>query len=393
MKWALIFIVVLLLSIFIGTFIFEYPGFVQIAWLGYEVQSSVVMLLLVLLFLVAVIFFFVRAIYWVFRLPHRWSSSWKHYREDKKDQLFLKFFTAVEAKEFQEALKLGNKNYTAFEKDPLFLWTCGRVFEEMNHHLEAEKCFLELAKDPATLFLGLKGQIRAALHRGDRKQAYDFLKRANEVAPDSPWVLKHLLALTRENGKFDEEEALILRLEDLGFITSEQSKKQIAQSQYEQAKSPNLTDTQKEAFLRQAHYLDASHIKATEALALLLSDQGEQTYARTIIEETWEEAPVQSLGDLYLKVDAPKDDLAAFEIAQKLTEKNPTHSESLLFLARKALDANLWGEARKYLQALMKKNPTADVYQLFARLELEGSKDQNAALKWLEEGLKAPRHV
>ncbi len=387
MKWVFLFLFVLLTSVFLGVFITEYPGYVQIYWFNYEIRVSAIIFTLLLLFLFIAFYAFSRILSKLFTIRSLFSNK------DKKDQIIVKLFLAFQAEQEKEAVSLQKKWSKVFKNDPLFLWISGRIFEKANDHLAAEQCFLELSKNPSTLFLGLKGLIRAALHRGDRNQAYDFLKRAQEISSSSPWILKHLLALTRQKKKYEEEEVLILQLEDLGCITPEQSKKQIAQSQYEQALNPKVSDTQKEAFLRQAHYLDASHVKATEALVPLLISQGEKTYARTVIEETWVEAPCQSLGDLYLNIDKPKNELAAFEKAQELISHNPDHNESLLFFALKALDAKLWGEARKALLKLIVKNPTADAFQLCARLELEGNKDEKTALKWLEEGLKAPRHV
>ncbi|HUX80059.1 MAG TPA: heme biosynthesis protein HemY, partial [Alphaproteobacteria bacterium] len=60
---------------------------------------------------------------------------------------------------------------------------------------------------------------------------------------------------------------------------------------------------------------------------------------------------------------------------------------------RIALQAKLWGEARANLAELLKQKPTAEAYQLMSHLELEEKHDWKAALKWLEEGIEAPRHV
>lgn len=393
MKWILTFLLFIVASLFVGTLGFHYPGEVQIIWLGYEVKLSAAVFLLVILSIFVMTLIFGRFLYWLFGLPRRWTSSFKYSQQEKANQILIKLFSANEAEETAEALEVHKKGREALSQNPLFLWCSGQVFEKADKHLEAEKCFLELTKNSSTLFLGLKGQIRAALHRGDSNQAYYFLKRAEESSPSSPWVLKHLLALARQKNKFEEQESLILRLEDLGCLSAEQSKKQIAQSQYQQALEPKVALTQKEAFLRQAHYLDPAHSEATSALALLLKDQGQRTYATTVIEETWAESPSQKLGDLYLKICDSTDKNKAFESAKELVKNNPQHGESLLFLARSALEAKLWREARTCLNTLLKMKPTADAYQLLARLELESKKDEKAALSWLEEGLQAPRHI
>ena len=76
------------------------------------------------------------------------------------------------------------------------------VFEKTNTPLEAEKCFMELSKFPGASFLGLKGQIHAALQRGDSRLAYVLLENAEQLVPTSPWVLNHLLTLAHEQKNF-----------------------------------------------------------------------------------------------------------------------------------------------------------------------------------------------
>jgi HemY protein len=307
--------------------------------------------------------------------------------------VLIDFLTSYEAESFEEALQHQKKVAEELQNNPLFLWISGNAFEKIDQNFEAEKYFVDLTKNPHTIFLGLKGRIRSALHREDFKTAYDLLKHALKILPRSPWVLKHLLAVVRKQKNFEETESLILRMEDLGFLTPEQSKQQVAYVQYQQALEPKTSREQKEVFLRQAHFLDPSLTGATEMLAEILQEQGHITYALNAIEETWLLTSTQKLADLYLEIVSPQDDLTRFQEAQKLVKENPKHPESLLLLGRTALQAKLWGEARTFLADLLKHRPTADVYQLLARLELEEKQEWKSALQWCEEGLQAPRHI
>src|SRR5439155_8153249 len=103
---------------------------------------------------------------------------------------------------------------------------------------------------------------------------------------------------------------------------------------------------EKELLLRESHHLDPGLAEATEVFALLLQEQGLITYALTALDETWKVAPKQILGDLYLTIASPSDDIAAYQIAKSLVKNNPKNKESRLYLARIAFKAKLWGEAR-----------------------------------------------
>ncbi|OJW51097.1 MAG: hypothetical protein BGO67_12265 [Alphaproteobacteria bacterium 41-28] len=393
MKWILFILAFVLVFVSLGLLALQNPGVVEISWLGYEVQLTAMFALLILLFFFFSIILLGYGISWLLGIPLKWLSFFRRSKNERAELGLLELLSSYEAEIFSDALQHQKKAAHLFSNNPFFLWVSGNTFERAEKHFEAEKCYMALTKNPSSTFLGLKGQIRAAMHRGDVKSAYDLLKRAEKVVPTSPWVLKHLLALTREKKDFEEAEVLILRLEDLGYFTPDQSKKQMGFVQYQQSLQPKISLSQKEVFLRQAHYLDPSLAEATAILAPLLQKQGHITYALTALETTWNLNPTQTLGDLYLKIVSPKDEMRAFQEAQTLVKDNPKHPESLFFLARIALQAKLWGEARAFLTELLKQNPTADVYQLLSHLELEEKHNGKAALKWLEEGLQAPRHV
>lgn len=258
MKWALTFLFsIIVVGIISLIFIYE-PGHIVLTWLGYEAQFSVFLAFFLLLFSLSIIAFFRWAIIWLLAMPNKWLSCLKRSQKEKANNELLKLLVSYESEEIETALDHQRKASTDLSLNPFFLWLSGNVFEKSEKYLEAERYFVDLIKNPSTIFLGLKGQIRAALHRGDFLQAYDLLKRAEKVAPTSPWVLKHLLALARQQNKWEEAEVLTLRLEDLGYLTSEQSKKQIAQSQYQQSLESKTSVEQKEAFLRQVHDLDPS---------------------------------------------------------------------------------------------------------------------------------------
>ncbi len=139
--------------------------------------------------------------------------------------------------------------------------------------------------------------------------------------------------------------------------------------------------------------MDPSRNEITEVFAQLLFDQGHKSYALSAIEATWVLSPTQPLGDLYLKVSMPKNERDVYQVATKLVKNNSRHPESLLFLSRTAFQAKLWNDARAHLTHLLKLNPSVEAYRLLAQIELEEKHDWSAVIKWLMEGLSAPRHL
>ena len=395
MKWILFLLLSTVIFISLGLWYFQDPGSINITWLGYEIQLTLVAGFILLLFFFFIAALLIRVLRWFLGIPCRWLSFFRRSQDEKAKHELLDLLSSYEAEIFTEALQHQKKAAHTLSNNPIFLWISGKTFEKAEKPFEAEQCFMDLIKNPSTTFLGIKGQIRAAMHRGDFKSAYGLLKRAEKLTPTSPWVLKHLLALSREQKNFKEGETLILRLEDLGYFSPDQSKKQVAYLQYLEAIQPETSLAQKEVLLRQAHYLDPSLAEATQEFALLLQEQGFVTYALTALEATWAVNPSQALGDLYLKISLPHGDINTYQTIQNFVKNNPKNPESLLLLTQSALQAKLWGEARAHLTNLLKIKgaATSDAYHLFAKLELEEHQDWKAAMKWLEKGLHVPRHV
>lgn len=393
MKWLLFFIVTAIFFGFLGIVYFVNPGSLELIWFGYNIQLSAILAFIILIFLMSMLLLIGYSILWVINLPSKWANHYKKSQGSNIETELLNLLTSYEAEHYNIALELTQKMKKKLEKNPFFLWLAGNIFEKTKHHLEAEQCFMTLIAQPSTFFLGLKGQIQASLKRGDFNRAYDLLNRAEKDFNSSPWILKHLLSLTYEQKKFIDAEKIALRLDDLGYITKDQSKKQLAYIEYQEALQPKISQEQKENYLRQAHYLDPSLTQVSEMLAKLLHEQGHHAQALNILQATWNHAPTQTLGDLYLKILSPKNEGTAFEKVKEFIKKNPKNPESLLLLARTGLKARLWGETRAALKQLLDKHPTAVAYQLMAHLESYEHQNMEAAMEWLEKGLQAPRYA
>jgi HemY protein len=103
-----------------------------------------------------------------------------------------------------------------------------------------------------------------------------------------------------------------------------------------------------------------------------------------LLEELWARRPHSDLAEAYLKqwpLEAPLDRMKRI---QHLTDKNASAFESRIALAEAALEAKLWGEARRNLIDLPDDQITVRVCRLMARLEQDEHGDAVAARVWLD---------
>ena len=108
------------------------------------------------------------------------------------------------------------------------------------------------------------------------------------------------------------------------------------------------------------------------------------------LERGWALAPHPDLAALYLKASGENDPLKRVGIARKLVARKPDDLESQLVLAQASLEAGLWGEARRYLQAAGGTNPTVRVCRMMAEVEERAQSDQAKMHEWLAKAATAP---
>jgi HemY protein len=107
------------------------------------------------------------------------------------------------------------------------------------------------------------------------------------------------------------------------------------------------------------------------------------------IEKNWPRYPHPQLAAL-LRTRAA-DPVDACKQIEKLCAGNEDAPVSRLVMAEAALAADIWGEARRNLMALISRGQvTQIVYRLMARLERRESGDEQAALQWMTKAADAP---
>jgi HemY protein len=123
--------------------------------------------------------------------------------------------------------------------------------------------------------------------------------------------------------------------------------------------------------------------------AKLLLGAGKNRKAAAAIEKSWGYSPHPDLLEPYLEAcDAPNAS-ARLVAVQRLAKINPHHSDSNLAIASMALDAKIWGEARKFLEATLKQKPSAKVYRLMADLAELSDGNSEESRGWLRQATEA----
>ena len=109
--------------------------------------------------------------------------------------------------------------------------------------------------------------------------------------------------------------------------------------------------------------------------------------ASSLIAETWPKMPHPALTDCFFDLYVTEDALKIASRVKKITDTAPDHPESRIFLARAALKAQLWGQARAALAPLCEQE-NARAADLMAHIEDGDRGSAEVVSMWLRRAVE-----
>jgi HemY protein len=375
----------------VAAFFAANPGTVSVTWGGYRIDTSVG-ILLAMLAVVALIaglgFLLWRRIWTATRSVREARGA----RRTRQGYLALaRGLVAVAAGDADEARRLAKRANGLLREPALTQLLSAQAAQLDGDRTAARRYFTSLTERKETAFLGVRGLLTLAEQEGDGARALDLARRAEALRPEAPWVLEKLFALEIEAGNWAAAERVIGEAVKRRAITPDQAKRRRALVALEESR---LAEAKHDApgalrFARKA--LDAAPDLTAAAIraASLLHAEGEDRRVRKVVEDAWEYGPHPELARLYRAAGAETDPLKRLKAFERLERQAPNHPGTHLVMARAALDAKLWGEARRHLAVAAKAGSTATLCRLIAELEEAENDDPEAARRWLAEAATA----
>jgi len=384
---AFIFLVVLAAVAAGAMWFADRPGAVSIVWQGYQVDTSVA----VLLFVVAVIAVVVALLYrfWRFiaRGPKAWGRMRREGRRRRGYEALTKGMVAVAAGDPAEARRQARRAEVLLDEPPLTLLLSAQAAQLAGDTGAAGRYFDAMLERPEMEFLGLRGLLNEATRAGDAAAALSAARRAHALRPRSEWVLSGLFDLEVRAGEWDRAEQVLRDAAKRGVFSDVETARRRAIIYYEKGRAHD--DAEGTRLLRRSRDADRAFLPAALALAAREIEAGRMRQAVRIIEDSWRVLPTAEAAALYARTIDDTDPLKRIKPAERLAAVNPDHPESHLLIARAALAAKLWGQARRHLAAAAEDAPTTAVFRLLAELEEAEHGDAGKARYWLARAADA----
>ncbi len=364
------------------------PGVVVLDWGSYRIETSAAVMAAGVAVFAVVVALTYRV--WLFfrRAPGNIRFAWRQRRRNKGLQALTKGMVAVAAGDPDEARKQSRRAESLLNDPPLTMLLSAQAAQLAGDDRAAERFFRAMTDNRETEFLGLRGLLNQAIKRGDRDEALILARRAYRLKPDSEWVSTSLFELQTQSGQWIEAQSTAKEAVRHRHLPAPEGRRRDAVLACQQAiDAENAGD--REAAIRQARTAldnDGKLIPAAAVLARCLLSDGKNRKAAAAIERIWPKAPHADLVELYWRAKGADDALARVKASERLAGFNPGHLESRLARAVAALEADLWGEARKHFGRLIEDEDietTSLVYRLMARLEEAEHGDLETARSWL----------
>jgi HemY protein len=371
------------------------PGRVSVVWQGYRVETSMAILISVIIGISIITAVLYRLWLMICNAPKQIKGIWRTHNKSRGYKALTQGMVAVAAGDSKDALRQVKRAEILLNEPPLTMLLSAQAAQLDGDESAAKNFFTLMTKEKQTEFLGLRGLITQSIRGGNHETSLALARRAYALKPESEWVKKILLELEVKAGLWIDAVSTCKKITKPSRIRNKSNDKFQATLLYQaglEAKNKNNLTSAYNQF-KQAVNLDPSFIPGVVEFIGQLIRRKKVQKATSLIEKVWKNEPHPYLVKWYWQVVKTKTPIGRFEASERLLSLNPDHIESHLVVVVAALEAKLWGKARKHLKLLSdmeSKKINARVCGLWAELEKAENDDVEQEHLWLKRAVNAP---
>jgi HemY protein len=379
----------------IAVFLTLNPGQFTVEWFDYKSTMPVSVLLAALFLLVSLLLLFHHCWRWFENIPMRTKGFFHQRRIRKFEDVVIEGLTAIAAQQPEEAQSYADLARGLAPTHPLALFLTGQTSYLTKDHGLAQSTFSKMAEQSALRFLGLRGLVLLAIERHDWLHAQSYLEELFNIRPDSPWVLKQLENNSLKLALSDSTNKAVDMLPFYRHLPKEDALKHQGLMLWIKLKHnihSKLDELQQFELLKLTYeMLPKNPVVVSDYACVIHTNQQKQKAVR-LIHRTYKQAPHRLLAETLLYIHNVSDPLERYRKVEKLTAHYPHHEESYWLMAKAALEADLWGQARHHIQPLLHDVPTKSTYQLMIEIEDREHPDQPSKAEFWRTKLAEVHH-
>ena len=367
------------------------PGEIAITWLGYRIDTSMMVALGALVLIVAAAMILWSAMRLLLRSPRIAATAMRDRRDRKGYEAISRGLIAIGAGDTRAALRYAGDAERKAPDEPLALLLRAQTAQLSGDRAAADAAFRAMAERDDMRLLGLRGLFIEAQRRADFGAARGFAEQAAAASPTVSWANQAVLEFRCAAADWTGALAVLENNRKSGVLDRDAYRRQRAVLLTARALAAEESDRDAARNLAvEAVKLAPDLVPAAALAGRLLAETGEARKASKIVEAAWRQNPHPDLADAYAHVrlsDSARDRLVRVE---RLARDTAGDREAALAVARAALDAREFATARNALAPLTAA-PTQRVALLMAELEKLEHNDEGRARGWMARALRAAR--
>ena len=381
MKFGVIVIVSLILSVFAAHLLLQDPGYVAITFRGYLIEMSVPMLIAA----VAILFLSIWLLVKLFRAPRKLGEAAGRYRSGRAGQRLTQGMIEIAEGNFAKGEKLLARAASTSDAPLLNFLQAARAAHLLGQG-ERRDGWLRQAYEqtPEAANAVLLTQAELQLDQQQFEQALATLRQIEENAPNHGHALNLLGRLYYRLEDWEQLARVMPKIRKHGRVDNATLSKWAIRVRSE--RFHKATDGEAVLLARKELPRDLKqHPEILESYFMALMRVGQHDKAEkdltTELKREWRPA----LARLYGLVDS-SDTTKQLNKAEAWLKNHDDDIELLLAAARLCLRNELWGKARSYLETVIAIRPTPEAYQEYGGLLNRLGENEAAAIAY-QDGL------
>ena len=336
------------------------PGDMVITWQGVQYQVSLLVAVSAMVAAIATVMLG----WWLLRtLINSPMLIRRHFRARKRDRGYQSLSTgiiAAGAGDSVAARRMAKQasNLLSADQEPLIKLLDAQATMLEGDHDGARKKFEAMTDDPETRLIGLRGLFLEAERLGDISAARQIAEKAAETAPQLAWAGKVAMESRITAGDFDGAIRLLDQQKSSKTISKDDERRRRAVLLTAKAYSLLENDPQgARVAASEANRFVPDFVPAATVLAQALIKLKDPRKASRTIEYTYKLNPHPELAEIYVHANGSDNAEQRLKRAKSLAGYAPDHVESDLAIARAALAANMFDDARSAAESALPGPP------------------------------------
>ena len=363
------------------------PGQIAITWLGYRIETSMMVAAGAVIALVALAILLWSVGRGILRSPEQVSLFFRHRRAMKGYLAISRGLIAIGAGNSNVARKAADEAARLSPGDPLALLLSAQSAQMSGDRAAAERAFQAMTRRDDTKLLGLRGLYIEAQRRADPLAARRVAEEAAKVQPSLAWAGQ---AVLDDRCAAADWQGALIALDHMraGLDKADYRRKRAVLLTARALALDEIDRDGSRAAVMEAVKLAPDLVPAAALAGRRLSEAGETRKAARILETAWKINPHPDIADTYANLrfgDSARDRLARMH---RLADKVPGQREGALAVAHAALDAREFAAARAAL-APYASAPTRRVATLMADIEEAEHGDEGRVREWMGRAMRA----